>query len=135
MQGAAGGFLVYPGVREGNGVGVMKCERYAVGSSAAGWGGVGGGGVLLCSPLPGPAAGGGVFANLPTCQLFDLSGSWQVGGVRRVRWRARAVVGVGAGGRSQARKHGAGAGRFTGGKRKGWRGGGGYRVAGAGWEG
>lgn len=52
MQGAAGGFLVYPGVREGNGVGVMKCERYAVGSSAAGWGGVGWGASLFSPARP-----------------------------------------------------------------------------------
>ena len=59
--------------------------------------------------------GGGVcqLFDFPAFRLFDLSGSWRVSGVRRVRWRARAVVGVGAGGRSQARKHGAGAGRFT----------------------
>ena len=92
----------------------MKCERYAVGSSAAGWGGVGWGASLFSPARPccwwWCAC---QLANFSTFRLFDLLGSWKVGGVWRVRWRARAVVGVGAGGRSQARKHGAGAGRFT----------------------
>lgn len=50
-------------------------------------------------------------ANLPTFRLSGFSTCREVG--KLGSWRARAVVGVGAGGRSQARKHGAGAGRFT----------------------
>ena len=98
------GFLVYPGVRR-------RARRKRWSSGGMSWPRYGGccgeraGAPLLC-----PALGGGwcvptcQLANFSICRLFDLSGSWRVSRVGVVRVRARAVVGVGAGGRSQARK-------------------------------
>ena len=69
----------------------MKCERYAVGSSAAGWGGVGCFSVLPCPALL------LVVVCLPTCQLFDFPAFRLVGKLESWRGVAGEMASAGGG--------------------------------------